>query len=193
MTDQKLAEKRQYKLSVERIEKLNHADLQDLCDATIAAIEKDGGFGWVTVPSSEVMKRYWQGVVTIPQRDLFVARFDGAIAGTAQLVRMPPNNQAQAFAVQLMTFFVAPWARGHGLGEQLVKAVEAHAETLDGVHMINLDVRETQFGAIHLFRKLGYTQWGMHPHYAQVDGRTIPGYYFYKIVRPLPSVTPIET
>lgn len=185
-------ETHKYNVSVERIEKLNHADLQDLCDATVAAIEQDGGFGWVTVPPTDVMKRYWQGVVTVPQRDLFVARLDGAIAGTAQLVRVPPNNQAQNFAAQLTTFFVAPWARGHGLGQMLVELVEEHAKKLD-LYMINLDVRETQFGAIKLFNKMGFTQWGMHPHYALINDRVVPGYYFHKVIKPLPSVTPIET
>lgn len=190
---QNTIEKKEYKLAVERIEKLNQVDLQDLCDATIAAIELDGGFGWTQVPQSDVLKRYWQGVVTVPQRDLFVARLDGAIAGTAQLVRVPPNNQAQNFATQLTTFFVAPWARGFGLGGMLVKAVEERAiET--GLHMINLDVRETQFGAIKLFKKMGYTQWGMHPYYAIVNDRTVPGYFFYKVLRDLPShIIPIET
>src|SRR3954464_521241 len=102
-----------HKLAVERIEKLNHADMTDLCDATISAIEKDGGFGWVTVPDREVLQRYWQGVLAVPLRDLFVARLDGAIAGTVQLVRYPVNNQAQSFSAQLTTFFVAPWARGY--------------------------------------------------------------------------------
>lgn len=185
--------KKDYKLAVELIEKLNHTDLQDLCDATVAAIELDGGFGWTSVPSSDVMKRYWQGVVTVPQRDLFVARLDGAIAGTAQLVRVPPNNEAQKFSAQLTTFFIAPWARGHGLGQMMIEAIEERAKE-NGLHMINLDVRETQFGAIKLFKKMGYTQWGMHPHYAFVNDHVMPGYFFYKVIKELPSsVVPIET
>jgi ribosomal protein S18 acetylase RimI-like enzyme len=181
-----------HKLSAERIEKLNHADMSDLCDATIAAIEKDGGFGWVTVPDREVLQRYWQGVLAVPLRDLFVVRLDGAIAGTAQLIRVPLNNQAQNFSAQLTTFFVAPWARGYGLSELIIEAVETRAKQLE-LHVINLDVRETQLAAIKVFKKTGYTQWGMNPHYAMIKGRMVPGYYFHKIVLPLPSITPIET
>jgi ribosomal protein S18 acetylase RimI-like enzyme len=180
------------KLSVERIEKLNHADMNDLCDATIAAIEKDGGFGWITVPEREVLQRYWQGVLAVPLRDLFVVRLDGAIAGTAQLVRFPLNNQAQAFSGQLNTFFVAPWARGYGLSERVIEAVETRAKEM-GLHVINLDVRETQLAAIKVFKKTGYVQWGMNPVYAFIGNRTIPGYFFQKIITPLPSITPIET
>lgn len=180
------------KLSVERIEKLNHADMTDLCDATIAAIEKDGGFGWVTVPDREVLQRYWQGVLAVPLRDLFVARLDGAIAGTAQLIRMPPNNQAQSFSAQLTTFFIAPWARGLGLSEQMIGLVEQRAKETN-INVINLDVRETQFAAIKVFKKMGYIQWGMNPYYALVDDRMVPGYFFHKFVAPLPSMIPIET
>lgn len=180
------------KLVVERLEKLNHADLTDLCDATIAAIEKDGGFGWVTVPERDVLERYWKGVLAVPLRDLFVARLDGAICGTVQLVRTPPNNQAQGFSGQLTTFFVAPWARGHGLSERLIDLLEERARQ-HGVNVINLDVRETQFAAIKIFRRKGYTQWGMNPYYAFIEDRLVPGYFFHKLITPLPSITPIET
>lgn len=188
-----MTEPKTHKVAAERLEKLNHADVQDLSDATVAAIEKDGGFGWVEVPEREALHRYWKGVVVVPQRDLFVARLDGAIAGTAQLIRFPPNNQAQAFSAQLTTFFVAPWARGFGLGQMLVEQVEKRALEL-GLNVINLDVRETQYGAIKLFKKMGYTQWGMNPMYALIHDRVVPGYFFHKVIKDLPQqITPIET
>ena len=180
------------KLSVERLEKLNHVDLTDLCDATEAAILKDGGFGWVTVPERDVLERYWNGVLAVPLRDVFVARLDGAICGTAQLVRFPPNNQAQAFAGQLTTFFMAPWARGNGLSEQILALLEDRAKEL-GLHVINLDVRQTQMNAIRVFQRNGYTQWGMNPYYAIINERFIPGYFFHKMISPLPTMMPIET
>jgi ribosomal protein S18 acetylase RimI-like enzyme len=180
------------KITGERLEKLNSGDMLDLCEATAAAIEKDGGFGWVAVPERDVLKRFWQGVIAVPQRDLFVARLDGAIAGSAQLVRMPPNNQAQSFAAQLTTFFVAPWARGMGMGTLILEMVEARAKEL-GLYMINLDVRETQAYAIKRFKDSGYVQWGMNPYYAFVNQRVIPGYYLHKIIQPLPTKAPIET
>jgi len=187
-----MTDKKDHKLSTERLEKLNHADMHDLCDATVAAIEKDGGFGWVEVPDREVLKRFWTGVLAVPQRDLFVARLDGAIAGTAQLIRFPSNNQAQSFSAHLTTFFIAPWARGFGLSDMLLNEVEKRAKELE-LNVINLDVRETQANAIKLFKRNGYTQWGMNPLYAHIDGRVIPGYYFHKVLKAFPEITPIET
>src|SRR3546814_8454148 len=79
----------------------------------------------------------------LPERELFVGRLDGTIAGSAQLMRPPRNNEAQNLTGQLTTFFVAPWARGHGLAPALVARVEEAARA-SGQRVLNLDVRETQ-------------------------------------------------
>ena len=165
--------------SVEQVTELSTADLNDLCDATDAAIEDGGGFGWVHLPAREVLERYWQGVVTMPARLLFVARLDGVICGTAQLVAPPKNNEAQSFAVQLTTNFVAPWGRGHGLARMLIEEVERTAKK-EGFSVINLDVRETQIAAIKFYENMGYTRFGTHPFYAKVNDDVIQGHYYYK-------------
>lgn len=169
---------------VERVEgALPSGDLNDLCDATEAAIEGGGGFGWVELPARDVLERYWQGVVTMPARILFVARLDGVICGSCQLVKPPLNNEAQAHAVQLTTNFVAPWARGHGLAKMLVQKAEEDARS-EGFSVINLDVRETMTRAIELYESLGFVRLGMHPHYAAVNGETVRGFYYYKVIAP---------
>jgi ribosomal protein S18 acetylase RimI-like enzyme len=101
----------------------------------------------------------------------------------AHLVRPPRNNEAQAFAAQLMHAYVAPYARGHGLARELTIGVEERAREL-GYHVLNLDVRETQAAAIRLYESLGYTSWGVHPEYALVRGKVIRGFYYYKRLRP---------
>ncbi len=169
--------------SIEHLTTLHGTDLNDLCDATDAAIEAGGGFGWVKLPAREVLERYWQGVLAMPQRMLFVARLDTVICGTAQLVMPPRNNEAQSFAVHLTGNFVAPWARGHGLARMLLDGVEKAARKA-GFSVINLDVRETQEAAIQLYEKKGYVQFGTHPYYARVDGQIVNGRYYYKVVDP---------
>lgn len=167
-------------LSVEFVtEGLETGDLNDLCDATDAAIEGGGGFGWVDLPARDILERYWQGVITMPRRMLFIARLDGVICGTCQLVQPTPNNEAQAHAVRLTTTFVAPWARGHGLAQKLIEKAEVVAKE-EGYKVINLDVRETMGEAIALYEKLGYTRYATHPDYARIDGQIVKGYYYYK-------------
>jgi hypothetical protein len=100
------------RISVEEASQLKGASLDDLCEAAELAIRAEGGFGWITPPAREIMERYWRGVLAVPERTLFMARLDGVIAGSIQLVRPPRNNEAQAMAVQATTAFLAPWARG---------------------------------------------------------------------------------
>ena len=121
-------------------------------------------------------------MLLVPERELFVARLDGVIVGSAQLVRPPRNNEAQAFAAALMHAFIAPYARGHGLATLLTMRVEEGARAL-GYQVLNLDVRETQEAAIRLYDRLGYQRWGEHPAYARVTGRTVRGIYFYKMLQ----------
>ncbi len=165
--------------SVERIEEISDMDLADLCDATEAAIIDGGGFGWLVPPSRRVLERYWKGVLLVPQRSLFVARLNGAIVGSAQLVRPPRNNEAQVFAAAITTNFIAPFARGHGLARDITIAVERAARE-DGFSHLTLDVRETQTAAIRLYQSLGYNHWGTNPDYAIVDDEMIAGRYYAK-------------
>ncbi|HVC51851.1 MAG TPA: GNAT family N-acetyltransferase [Stellaceae bacterium] len=164
---------------VERLTQYSGTDLDDLCDATEAAIREGGGFGWVKTPPRHILESYWNGVLLIPDRGLVVGRLDGMIAGSAQLSRSPRNNEAQAFAGTLTSAFVAPWARGHGLARGMVREIEAIAREWDLV-VLNLDLRDTQQAAIALYEGLGYTRWGTHPCYGFVDGRVVPGHYYYK-------------
>ena len=81
---------------------------------------------------------------------------------------------------------VAPWARGRGLGRGIVREIEHLAREL-GLTVLNLDVRDTQRAAMGLYENLGYRRWGTHPVYAQVEGRVIPGQYYYKLLEDGPT------
>lgn len=170
--------------SIEIVETLSPADLYDLCDATDAAIEAGGGFGWVAPPSRDVLERYWRGVLVVPERHLLVARMDGMICGAVQLVEPTRHNEAQSFSANLLACFIAPWARGHGAGRKLMETAEKLAFEM-GYKVLQLDVRETQTAAICLYKSMGYKQWGSNPTYAHVENRFIAGLFFNKIIRPL--------
>ena len=173
------------RLSVERVEHLDNGDLMDLCEATDAAIIEGGGFGWVAPQGREALSRHFRGVLLVPGRELFLARLDGHVVGGAQLMRPPSNNEAQAWGAQMVHAYVAPYARGHGLARLLVRRVEERAAAL-GHRVMNLDVRASQSTAIALFESLGYQRWGTHPHYARVDGETVAGHHYCKLLEPVP-------
>ena len=179
MTDQTKTKPLVPSPTVERLEEFTPGELNDLCDATYAGIEAGGGFGWVAKPPRDVLERYWQGVATMPARILIAARLDGVICGSCQLVKPPLNNEAQKFAMHLTTHFIAPWARGHGLSRMLIAKAEAVALE-EGFTVVNLDVRETMAPAIELYESLGYQRFGTHPHYAEIDGKVLKGFYYTK-------------
>jgi len=169
-------------LFVERLQEFIDDDLHALCEATDAAIIDGGGFGWLNPPGRRALETYFRGVLLVPERELFVARLNGEIVGSAILARPARNNEAQAFAASLMHSYIAPFARGHGLARMLTLCVEDRAREL-GYHILNLDVRETQAPAIRLYENLDYVRWGEHPEYALVRGRSIRGFFYYKRLR----------
>lgn len=166
---------------VDRVTALSDDELDEICEAAEKAILDGNGFGWLNPPSRRVLESYWRGVLLMPQRELYVARLDGAIVGSTQLLRPPPNNEAQAHAAQLTTFFIAPWARGHGLARGMLKSVEESARA-SGLRQIDLDVRSTQAAAIQLVEQAGFKRWGVKPRYAYVDGAYVDGVYYSKVL-----------
>ena len=166
-------------VAIDKVSKLKHHDLSDLCDAAEAAIRDGAGFGWLRPPAREAFERYWRGVTVVPERTLFVGRLDGVIAGSVQLVAAPPQKEAWAFACLVDTHFVAPWGRGHGLARRLLEAAEAEARA-QGFKVMNLSVRETQTAAVQLYETMGFVHWGTHPEYAMVDDAPVAGRYYCK-------------
>lgn len=165
--------------NIEKIGELSKRDLSELTDATEAAIVDGSGFGWVDAPAREVLERYWKGVLVVPTRTLFVARLDGVICGSIQLVEPPPNKEMWSFAAAIDTHFVAPWARGHGRARELVETAEGEARRR-GYKVLNLSVTATQKRAIEIYEAGGYTRWGTHPKFALVRGEYIPGHFYTK-------------
>ena len=164
--------------AVTRVTALAETELDDLCEATEAAILDGGGFGWLEPPPRQVLEAFWNGVLLVPERELFLAQLDDRVVGSAQLVGPARNNEAQAFAATLVAMFLSPWARGHGLARNLVEAVIEHARAA-GYSVLNLDVRESQTAAIGIYESMGFVRWGTHPRYALVDGKIVPGNFYF--------------
>lgn len=169
-------------IKVERLKLLSDLDLADLCNITEQAIKAGGGFGWLSPPPREILNKYWKGLLLIQNRILIVGRLNEAIAGTLQLELQPLNNEAQKNILKIASHFVAPWARGYGLAKKIIDYAEVIAKENEAT-CLQLDIRETQEAAIHLFKSKGYEQWGKNPNYAFVQGKMIKGLYFYKNIK----------
>lgn len=163
------------------VSSLSPDDMEALCEAVTAAILDGGGFGWLQPPGSQALERYFEGMLLVPERSLYVVRDKGMICGAGQLARPPSSYEAHAATVNLTGFFVAPYARGRGLGRALANAMIQGAKAM-GCKVINCDVRETHGAAIGLFRSLDFEHWGTHPYYARIGGQTVRGLFFSKLL-----------
>lgn len=165
--------------TIERCNKIKPGDMEDICTATEAAIIDGIGFNWVNPPAREVLEKYWNGVVLIPDRELYISRLDGALVGAVQLIKPGPTKESVAFAVNIQNHFVAPWARGHGMAKALLSAAEDAARA-QGYQLVKLSVRATQEAAIQLYMSNGYVRWGILEKDEKIHGQFIAGHYFYK-------------
>ncbi|PGH47928.1 MULTISPECIES: N-acetyltransferase [Streptomyces] len=106
----------------------------------------------------------------------WVVRLDGRTAGHAGLARSAPGDAAPVLwsarpgaggdtTAVVNRLFVAPWARGHGIGTALMERVAAEARAR-GLHPV-LDVLDSDTAAAALYERLGWQllgrverQWG---------------------------------
>jgi len=147
--------KEKMNIAVESLTVLSETDLADLCNITEQSIKAGGGFGWITIPPIETLKKYWNGLILIKSNTLIVGRLNGSIAGASQISFNPPNNEAQKNISKIQSHFVVPWGRGYGLAKAMIdKAIEVSKE--NNKKSIQLDIRETQSAAIKLFENKGY-------------------------------------
>lgn len=166
-------------IQVEKCNRLSNGDLEELCRATEEGIRDGIGFNWAKVPAPEKLESYWKGVIVVPNRTLFIARLEGAVAGAIQLVRPTASQELTAFGASVDKHFVAPFARGHGLAKALLHAAETEA-LKHGHSVVFLSVRASQEAALHLYARQGYHCWGVNERYEQVDGTFLTGHHFYK-------------
>ena len=171
--------KEKINISVDTINNLSKVDLADLCNITEQAISAGGGFGWLRVPTREILNQYWNEITDDKLSSLIVGRLNGVIAGTLQLSYEAPNIESRKNIAQIRRQFVAPWARGYGLAKTMIDFVEDKAKE-ENVKSLQLAVRETQQAAIKLFSGKDYKIWGENPYYAFINGSFVKGIYFYK-------------
>jgi ribosomal protein S18 acetylase RimI-like enzyme len=85
----------------------------------------------------------------------FIAVLDAIDVG---VVRASPDEE-QPGAAFLLSMWVAPDARGKGVGEELIDAVAGWAES-DGFSRLVLDVADTNASAIALYARKGFEPTG---------------------------------
>ena len=146
---------------------LSAENLDQLAELLRAAVQDGASVSFVAPFSLEEARTWWSDsvapAVARGARRLLVARLDGRIAGTVQLILdTPPNQQHRAEVAKLL---VHPSARRRGIARALMIEVEnvARAERRT---LITLDTR-TGDHAEPLYLSMGYIEAGVIPGYAR--------------------------
>lgn len=95
--------------------------------------------------------------------DVLVATLDGDVVGYAMMFYRSTTPIARLYSIATVQA-----ARGKGVGKTLVEACEA-AAIKRGCTSLRLEVRKDNPGAIQLYRKLGYVEFGTYADYYE-DG-----------------------
>lgn len=171
-----------------RIQQADGSDLSallpGLTDILHAVVQDGGSVGFVLPFDRSGAEQFWQqqfADVRAGLSDLFLARVDGALAGTVQLrPGVLPNQTHRADVSKLL---VHPAFRRLGIAGQLMDALEQKARARH-LHLLTLDTR-TGDVAEPLYRARGYQTAGIIPEYARApDGsdRFDATTYMYKLL-----------
>ena len=109
-----------------------------------------------------------------PDRILLVARDDGTLVGTVQLVRAAGNGRHRA---EIQRLAVRGDRRGTGIGSALLEAAVDRARTL-GLRVVWLTTH-ADTDADGFYERVGWTRLGVIPAYAERPDGTLVGNVFY--------------
>lgn len=105
------------------------------------------------------------------------------LVGTVTLTREPRRKVAHKATITGM--YVAPAARGQGIGKALLVEAIARARGFAGLEQIMLSVVSTNTTARGLYEGLGFESFGHEPHALKQDGQYLDeDYYVLWLIQP---------
>lgn len=111
-----------------------------------------------------ISRRSFRRFIDMPRDRVILAEEEGQLQGYS-LVLMKANTRL----ARIYSIAVSPHARGKGLGEALVRESEQQAAQAGRIIM-RLEVHTANHGAIALYRRLGYRQFGTYRDYYDDHG-----------------------
>ncbi len=156
------------------------ADIRSLAELLVDAVDSGAAVSFLAPLDPGVAERWWrESLAASPSRAIvLVARDAHGIAGTVQM--QPAWAPNQPHRGEICKLIVDRRARGAGLGERLMHAIE-EASREGGFRLLTLDAKEGG-AAVQLYRKLGWQEVGTIPDFAlDPDGQAKHGtVIFYK-------------
>jgi ribosomal protein S18 acetylase RimI-like enzyme len=127
----------------------------------LADLVADGAaLGWVDPPGFDEVAALFAGVLAAASAGdaaIRAAYMGGSLAGMGYWLRYQrPTHWPHA---DLEKIAVAPALGGHGIGRALITALVEDARTAD-IEVLTLDCRGDNANALHLYRSVGFTEYG---------------------------------
>jgi ribosomal protein S18 acetylase RimI-like enzyme len=168
------------------IERLTVAQATDMIEELIEilrdSVDHGASVGFLPPLPPEEARRYWAQVITDLERGgrvLLAARQAGRIVGTVQIEPASKRNATHRAEVQKLLVHTS--ARRQGIGDALMRAIEAEANEL-GRTLLVLDTVKGD-DAERLYPRLGYSRAGEIPSYARnADGGLDATVVFYRFL-----------
>ena len=126
--------------------------------------------------------RLWMGYMK--HQAVLTAMYDGVPCGNAVLYIQPYPKLAHQ---SLFAIIIDEKYRGRGVGTRLIEELIRLGQEQFHLELIHLEVYEGN-PAIHLYRKMGFTEYGVHPHFVKQEG-----HYLSKILMQKTLVLPNQT
>jgi len=117
--------------------------------------------------TDRMSRRSLRRLLVSPSAAVMVARSDGSIAGAAVILFRANSRIARLYSIA-----VAPHHTGRGIATTLIAAAEGAARARN-CRVMRLEVHEKNHGAIKLYLKAGYHEFGRHPQYYQDSGHAL--------------------
>ncbi len=153
--------------------------LPALCDILIDCVEGGASVGFVLPMTTAKAAAFWDGVFeSLDSGDtvLLAALSPDGPDGTVQLQK--PTKENQPHRADVSKLLVHRRARNHGLGEQLMRAIETVAAR-ENRRVLVLDTATPE--AERLYERLGWQRCGAIPDYALMpDGSLCATTYYWK-------------
>jgi GNAT superfamily N-acetyltransferase len=152
------------------IRQLSGDDAQSLRDLRQRALaEHPEAFGSAPDEEAALTLEQFIGNYLSPPLRITLGAFGGdRLVGIASLLRWSPRKTRHKAMVTGM--YVAPEARGAGLGRALLDALIEHARGLEGLRDLSLAVTVTNAAARTLYQRLGFVPFGIERDYICADG-----------------------
>ena len=144
---------------------------ESACQILADLVRGGAALGWVDPPSRAAVAELLDGVVSAVHAGdaaLRVAYLDRRLVGLGYWLRYArPTHRPHA---DLEKIAVDATAHGRGIGRALVAALVADADRA-GIEVLTLDARGDNSHALHLYRSLGFTEYGRLPDFVAVGER----------------------